>query len=427
MKSVHLVNAIIGLIIGGVAGGFGTYLWMQQPKPLPVGRQASGCCPAMTEFVSRAHESETDGHADEVAADAHDDTNVEGEERCVELSPEAIKEAGIEVADAIGGEIEETLTLPAEITLNADRAAHIVPRVAGIVHRVDKFVGDNIQAGEVMAVLESRELAEAKAAYLAAQHRLSLAQASFKSAQQLHDQKLMPDLKFFATRNELAAAELEIRTAENKLHTLGVLHSECAKLPEETDALAMYELRAPFAGTVVDKHCSLGEVISDRTDCFILADLSNVWANVTIYPQDLARVAVGQKVHLRAGDLTSEGEIAYISAALSETTRTAVARVVVANPDRRWRPGLFATAAIVLARQQVPVLVANDAIQTIENQPAVFIHQNGEFVLRHIAVGRNNATHSEIRAGLKAGDRYVAKGAFLLKAELAKGSGGHEH
>jgi cobalt-zinc-cadmium efflux system membrane fusion protein len=81
----------------------------------------------------------------------------------------------------------------------------------------------------------------------------------------------------------------------------------------------------------------------------------------------------------------------------------------------------------VLSKQKVPVLVTNDALQTIEDQPVVFVNQNGEFVLRRVTVGGSNATHSEIRKGLAAGDGYVTRGAFILKAELAKGSGGHEH
>ena len=406
MKSAHLSHAIVGLVLGGLAGGLGVYVW-KQPPPVAIQEKA-------------------DAHADQGKADAHAGEKKDGAERCVELSPEAIKEAGIEVSAASGGEIEETLTLPAEVTVNADRVAHIVPRVSGIVHRVDKYVGNEVQAGEVMAVLESRELAEAKAAYLAAQQKLALARANLKSAEDLHSQQLMPELKFLATRSEVAGAELEARITENKLHALGVLHSECPKVSEETDTLAMYELRAPFSGTVIEKHCSLGEVVSDRSDCFVLADLSNVWANVTVYPHDLARVAAGQRVHLRAGELATEGEIGYVSTTLSEKTRTGTARVVVANQDRKWRPGLFVTAAIVLSKAKVPVLVANDDIQTIENQPVVFVEQNGKFVLKNVGIGRSDATRSEIRTGLAAGARYVTRGAFILKAELNKGSGEHE-
>ncbi|HSW45307.1 MAG TPA: efflux RND transporter periplasmic adaptor subunit [Phycisphaerae bacterium] len=407
MKGASTINSVVVLLVGAAAGGLGVFIWMQ---PRHVAEQhPDACCPS--EGLGASYAGEKTDH----------------DEHCVELSDEAIQAAGIETAEAGGGEIEETLKLPAEIVLDADRVAHIVPRVPGIVRRVDKFLGDKVEAGEVMAVLESRELAEAKAAFLAAQQRSSLAQAHLKSAESLHAKKIMPDLEFLAVRKEAAGAEIELQTTENKLHALGVPHSQCEKLAEEGDTLAMYELRAPFAGTVVAKHCSLGEVVSDQTDFFVLADLSRVWANVTVYPHDLGRVALGQKVNLRAGELAADGEVAYLSPTVSEKTRTGTARVVVANSDGRWRPGTFATAAIVISRVDVPVVVANEAIQKIENKPVVFVAKEGEFVACPVEVGRSSATHTEIRSGLSAGESYVVKGAFVLKAELGKGTGGHEH
>jgi cobalt-zinc-cadmium efflux system membrane fusion protein len=278
-----------------------------------------------------------------------------------------------------------------------------------------------------MAVLDSRELAEARAAFLSSQQRLSLAQANFKSAEALHSKKIMPDLEFLTIQKAHAEAQIEVRTAENKLHALGLSHEECGRLAGEDQTLSFYELRAPFAGTVIRKHCSLGEVLGDQSDAFVLADLSNVWADITVYRQDLPRIAVGQTVHLRADSLAADGPISYLAPVLSEATRTATARVIIPNPKRAWKPGTFATASIVVGRVSARVLVSNDVIQAIENKPVVFVAEGDGFEPRAVALGRNNATHSEILSGLQAGQRYVTKGAFILKAELAKGEGGHEH
>ncbi|MEW6250901.1 MAG: efflux RND transporter periplasmic adaptor subunit, partial [Planctomycetota bacterium] len=351
------------------------------------------------------------------------------EEGPLVLSEKAIRESGIETVEASRGELERTLTLPGEVVLNADKVAHIVPRVSGIVRRVDKNLGDEVQAGEVMAILESRELAEAKAAYLAAQQRLALAEANLKSAAELHTKKIMPDLEFLAIQKAKAEAEIELQSADNKLHALGLAETQLEDVPSHATSLAMYELRAPFAGTVVEKHCALGEVLSGEMDAFVLADLSTVWVKITVYSQDMGRVRVGQEVQIRADALgtTATGAISYMAPVANEATRTVFARVDLPNPERQWRPGTFVTAAIVLDRQAVAVAVPIDALQRIKSDSVVFVAEGEGFEPRIVTVGRTNHTQAEITAGLKPGEWYAAKGAVVLKAELGKREAVHEH
>jgi cobalt-zinc-cadmium efflux system membrane fusion protein len=344
------------------------------------------------------------------------------EEGRVVLSEQAIRDGGIEVAEAAGGELEQTLTLPGQIVLNADKVAHIVPRVAGIVHRVDKNLGDEVQAGEIMAILESRELAESKAAYLAAQQKLALAEANLKSAEELHTKRIMPDLEFLTIQKALAEAQIEFKTADNKLHALGVSEEQLKELPMHAASLAMYELRAPFAGTVVEKHCSLGEVLNDEHDAFMLADLSAVWVNVTVYTQYLPLIQVGQPVTINAGPSAGETSavIEYLSPVVEESTRTAVARVTLPNQDRRWRPGLFVSARVQTSKTPVKVSVPKAAVQTIKSESCVFVKTDDGFHTRPVTLGRVNGSHVEIVAGLTAGERYVSANAFTVKSELEK-------
>jgi len=352
------------------------------------------------------------------------------QERKLSLSPEAVKEAGMTIATAASGEIEQTLNLPGELTLNADTVVHIVPRAAGIVQRVYKNLGDEVNTGEVLAVLESRELAETKAAYLAAKQRLSLAQATLASAEELKAKRILPGLEYLATKREFANAEIELQTVTHKLHALGLTPAEIAATNQDKSiSFAVYELRAPAAGTVIEKHITLGEVVENNSDVFVIADLSTIWANITVYAQDTPRINVGQTVHLSAEGFAHEATatVSYISPVIAEATRTATARVLVPNPGRRWKPGTFVTARIVLGVESVRTLVPNDAIQLVENTPMVFVPKGDAFAPRPVTVGRANQTHSQILTGLEPGDRYVSTGAFVLKAELGKGEGGHDH
>ena len=124
---------------------------------------------------------------------------------------------------------------------------------------------------------------------------------------------------------------------------------------------------APFAGTVIQKHCSLGEVLNGEADAFVLADLSTVWAQITVYAQDIRRVQIGQPVRIQADGQSAPTTttLTYIAPVLNENTRTAQARADLPNADRQWRPGTFVTAAIALSREPVRVLVPLDAVQRL--------------------------------------------------------------
>jgi len=223
-----------------------------------------------------------------------EETHPHEKEGVVHLSSEAVKEAGIALATAGGGELEQVLTLPGEIALNADRVVHIVPRVGGIVQRVDKTLGDQVRAGDVLAVLESRDLAEAKGAYLAAKQRLALAQVTLESAEGLRAKKILPGLEYQSIKRDFNNADIERRTAEQKLHALGLNAQEITRISQkESTSFSLYALRAPSDGTLIEKHLTLGEVVESNSDVFVIADLSTVWADVTVYAQDTSRIPCG--------------------------------------------------------------------------------------------------------------------------------------
>lgn len=392
---------------GLIAGVCGTRYWMTR-----------------TAAHSPSTQAATAGHDD------HQHDNGHGhEEGAVWLSPDARSTFGIEVAEAGPGKLEHTITLPGEVRLNADKVAHIVPRVSGMVREVRKNLGDAVIAGEVIAVLDSRELADAKAADLAAASRHDLAKANIERIQKLFEKKIAPEEELLKARQILAETDIDHKTAEAKLHALGLTQEQVEKLHEEKDTdYSRYEIKAPFAGAVIEKHITLGEVVSPDTSCFVLADLSNVWIDVTVYPQDVAHIAIGRPIEVTAAGLRAQrGEVTYVSPKIEEGTRTGMARVVLPNPDHRWRPGMFVRADLVVSDEDAAIVVPNAAIQTIENQTVVFVEEHDEFKRRPVLVGRNAGSRSEIVKGLDAGERYAASGTFILKAELGKAEAEHEH
>ncbi len=370
---------------------------------------------------------EEEGHLEE-----HGDHAGEGGhgEEAVRLAPAELKEFGIELATAAPGSLAQYVDLPGEIVLNADRLAHVVPRVSGIVRAVSRNVGDPVKTGEVMAVLESRDLADAKAGYLAAVEREKLALAGFEREERLWQKKVTSEQEFLDARQALAEARIARTSAEQQLHALGFSDVYLKELPGHPDATyTRFEIRAPFAGTIIEKHLTLGENVNADSEIFSIADLSSVWVDINVYQKDLARIRKGQGVMIETGHgiPTVSGKIAWVSPLVGEETRTVKARVMLPNPDGDLRPGLFVTARVAVGSTAAGIVIPKSALQTFEDRSVVFVRTEKGFEPRPVDIGRQNATDVEILSGLRSGQTYVSKGAFTLKAQLSKGAFGDGH
>jgi len=331
------------------------------------------------------------------------------------------KKLDIKLGTAGPGKLLTTIDLPGEIVLDADHLAHIVPLLPGVVREVKKRLGQTVHQGDVMAVIESRELADAKAAYLASSERVALAQATFTREEQLWQKRINAKQEYLDAKNSLSEAKIEHRSTVQKLLFFGFSESLIKDFQKHPDkSLTRYLITAPIDGTVVQKHITLGEKVSDDTAIFTVADLSHVWVDLSVPQKDLISIKIGQKTHISLGFGTpdAEGKISYVSPMADKKTRTALARVVLQNPDRRWRPGLFVKARISMEEVQLPLMIPKEAIQRLENENVVFVEAKGGYVPKHVSIGRSDGSNVEILSGLFAGERYVAKGGFELKAVM---------
>ncbi|EYF07450.1 efflux RND transporter periplasmic adaptor subunit [Chondromyces apiculatus] len=386
------------------------------------------------------HEHGKDEHGkDEHGKDEHGhgkDEHGHGEEEHGEgrvvLKPAMVANAGVEVVAAGPGRVAVTVTLPGEVALNADRVAHVTPRVAGVVREVKRNLGDVVKKGEVLAVLDSRELADLQREALTARERLELAETSFKRQEALWQEKVTSEKEFLAAKQALAEARIEHRSALQKLSVGSGGRSKDGG----------YALMAPLDGAIIERHATVGEVLTGDTRAFTVADLSTIWVNVTVYAKDLAQVRVGQVARVRAEGIAeaAEGTITYLSQVADEQTRSSTARVVLLNPGPAWRPGLFATADIGVNEIEARVTVLDEAVQRLDGKDVVFVQEGDApeggavFEARPVRIGRRGTSADgtggktvEVLAGIEAGDRYAGKNSFVLKAELGKSGAAHEH
>ncbi len=343
----------------------------------------------------------------------------------VRLSPEEIAEFGVVSQEAEGGILKETMHLTGEIRLNRDRLAKVVSMVSGVVVEVRKFTGDSVSQGEVMAIIQSRELADVKSAYLAARERLNLATVAFQREEFLWKKKISSQQDYLEAKQTLSSARIVMRTSTQKLIALGLSKKDLVILANgKAMNLARYEIKAPISGMVLEKAVSLGEAIESYGKLYMVADMSTVWVDLAIYQKDLGRIREGLEAVVSAGSglPDAKGTIAYVEPFLSEQTRTAIARIVLENKDGVWMPGLFVTAIVNSDCSKSVVRVPVSSIQYINGRPVIFVDTGDGFEPRDVVLGRRNQEVVEIISGLEPGERYVARGAFTIKCELQKAS-----
>jgi membrane fusion protein, heavy metal efflux system len=338
----------------------------------------------------------------------------------VALTAQQIDAAGIVTAKAGAATIATVLRFPGEIKLNEDRTAHVVPRVAGVAESVSADLGQSVRKGQILAVISSPELAELRSTALAANQRLDLARLTLEREKKLWEGKISAEQDYLQARQSWHEAKIAAQTAGAKLAALGANGTD--------GALNRYVLRAPLDGTVVQKHVAPGEALKEDANVFMLSDLSTVWAEVVIAAQDLEAVRPGTPVTVTssASATTAQGKVSYVSALLGADTRTATARVVLPNPQRAWRPGLFVNVTMARGERQVPVAVAADAVRSVDGKSVVYVRVPQGFRAQPVTVGGTDGRQVEVVAGLAPGTVYATAGSFVLKAEQGKADAGHD-
>lgn len=341
----------------------------------------------------------------------------------VQLDSTALAMSDIRIGTA-GTVTSSGLAVTGTITYDQNRVSHIGPRTEGRIVRLDADLGARVNPGQVMAILESPEVGVTRAELHEAEALVRIQRENYDRERRLEAQGISSRKELLEAEAELRRAEAAVQSATERLRTLGAADGEGAE----------FAVVSPFAGIVVQKHATLGEVASSSDQLFTVADLSRVWIELDIFERDLARVHRGQHAVVTTAawpGRTFTGRVAYLADVLDVTTRTVRARVEVDNPSRELKPGMFASSEIELPDSAAVVVVPREAVQDIEGRKVVWVPGGvrGRFVARPVEVGSAMADgRIRILAGLAAGDSLVVQGAFTLKAELSKSKfGGHGH
>ncbi|HML92994.1 efflux RND transporter periplasmic adaptor subunit [Methyloceanibacter sp.] len=392
------------------------------------GAPTSGDRVAVVKEDSASSSEDEHEHGGPEKADEHAGEETPHTDEDSALSLEKLQRLGVEVAVADDGPIALEIERPAEVKFDSDLVVHIVPRVAGVVSKVATAEGQTVEKDQLLAVLQSRELAELKAAYLADLERLSLAGENFERERRLWEKKISSEKDYLAEKSAFAEAKIALTASEQKLRALGLSQQYVDTLKESPTDLTNYEIRAPIGGTVIERHLSLGEAVSTDAAVFMIAETSSVWVDITVHPEDLPNVGPGQTVQIELGNGSNlKGSISFVTANVHEETRTAVARVIIDSADGRLKPGMFVKALIEVGKETGEVRIPKSAVQNFNNSPVVFVQEGDSFEPRPVRLGRENSKYVQILAGVEEGESYAAEGAFTLKALIQKSQIGEGH
>lgn len=347
----------------------------------------------------------------------------------IKMTVEVQKQNGVVVAVAKKQPIAGMISATGKVEANADRIAHVSPRISGKIVAVKASLGDSVASGQSLATLDSIELGEALNRYQQSKTKLALAQSNMDRIKALVEKKIAARKDIFQAETDYKTAQTELHTDEERLSLYGISASD---LKGDGHKKPRLPVRSPIGGIITEKHAIVGELADPSKSLYTVADLSSVWVLVDIHEKDLAKVRRGQPAIVSVGaypDQKLKGRITYIADLVDETTRTVKARIEVPNPGRKLKPEMFATVQLALSADAPPVLaVPEDAVQDLDGKKVVFVAENEtEFAARQVQAGRVSGGMVEIVFGLKDGERYAIKGAFILKSELKKGEVVDEH
>ena len=326
-----------------------------------------------------------------------------------------------------------------KILVSEDRIAAIGPVHEGRLVRLYAGQGSVVRKGQKLADLQSADIDEAEADYLKAladyENAKRTSEAEVKLAQQTYDRTKMLYEKTIAAGKALQSAEHDLQvarataessvastkaaltSARHRLLILGLKESDMNSLANKSDFAAVFSLTSPISGTVVERNATVGATVGSDATLFKIVDISSVWIDANVFEKDVARVKLGQQVNVSVTAFPGSvftGKVILVSTVVDPDTRSVKVRTEVQNRDGRLKPDMFANVEIITDVNRTSISIPQTALLNDAGQSIVFVAARNDFEKRTVTTGIQSDNRIEITSGLKAGDKVVTKGNYLL-------------
>ena len=343
----------------------------------------------------------------------------------VELGPDDLKKAQIQTVHVDINETSSTLRVPGIVNPDEYKEVHVTPLVGGVIRQVPVVLGDHVRRGQPMAVIFSSDLADAETGYLAMLAELEADHKKLERTQNLLKLGAASQQEEEEVAASHAAHEAHVRAALEKLKLLGANDRQVAGLKQAEQIDANFSVPAPINGIVLTRSANPGLVTNMSQELFTVADLSTVWVMASINEKDFSTVHVGTTAVVTAPAYPGrvwKGRVVYIQPQVDPSTRTAQARIEVANPDESLRLDMYMDVAFMSASGK-GLTVPESAVQAIGEKQYVFLpvkDSDGSFAVRQVKLGLVSNGFYPVLDGLKLNDEVVKEGSFILKAEAIR-------
>ena len=366
----------------------------------------------------------------------------------VHVEPELVEPWGIEVGSPGRTDVVAEVELPGVLGTNENRTARVGPLVAGQIARVGVDLGQRVQAGQTLATLNAPEFTRVQTALLRASAQAELSKKDFERAVSLREQQAIEERELLRRRSAYEQDLAELKAAELLLLSLGmdvervreISGSPAQPLPPEGPGTVepFLPIRTPISGVVLSRDAVLGDHVEPGRTLFTVSDLGTLWALLDAYEHQVPYLSREAEVVVRTPLLPGQdfpGRVTFIADQVDQELRTVQVRAEVPNSSGLLKPNMYVQGLLrVRSPGEERMVVPPDALVLLEGHQVVFVEKPPEPGERHTVFEAREVTPGElltvgrvILAGLDGSERLVTKGAFLLKAELTKGAGGHDH
>ena len=196
-------------------------------------------------------------------------------------------------------------------------------------------------------------------------------------------------------------------------------------LVESNTSLQTYTITSPLTGLVIAKHANAGEVANEQV-LFTITNTKTLWAEIRIFPSQVANIELGQQVRLKTADHQLEGQITQLLPS-NESAPYRIARVKFTHTSSYWFPGLMIEAEVSVRSESVPIRLPKQALQQVEGKTVVFVKQGDVYEVKPVVLGIQDDHFASVMDGIAVGDEVVIKNSYLIKAELEKAGAAHSH
>lgn len=316
--------------------------------------------------------------------------------------------------------IGASISVAARLEVDETRMARVGSPVMGRIIELNVLEGQQVTAGQLLAVVNSTGLSNSQLAYMKALSQEQLAQRAVARAQLLLDAGVIGSAELRRREAELSQATAEVTGTRDELAILGMTDEAIARVRDTRSIDSNARVLASRSGTVVQRRVTVGQVIQSADTLAEIADLSSLWLVADVPEQAAGALVAGQTVEAEIAALPGNvirGKLSFVSALVNAETRTIRARMDLPNPNQKYKPSMLATMTVKDPTQMKQVIPLTAVVRE-GNVEHVFVQIGpSRFLLRPITLGEQFGNHRVVLDGLRAGEHIVTDGAFHLNNE----------